>query len=53
MELNYIMDDMIITGDDESAIAQLKRKLGKELKVKDSGQLRYFLGNKEIGRAHV
>jgi Reverse transcriptase (RNA-dependent DNA polymerase) len=38
------MDDMIITGDDESEIAQLKAKLDKKIEVKDLGQFRYFLG---------
>ena len=38
------VDDMIITGNDEGEIAQLKARLGKEFEVKDLGQLRYFLG---------
>jgi Reverse transcriptase (RNA-dependent DNA polymerase) len=38
------VDNMIITGDDEGEIAQLKARLGKEFEVKDLGQLRYFLG---------
>jgi Reverse transcriptase (RNA-dependent DNA polymerase) len=42
--LAVYVDDMIITGDDEGEIAQLKAKLGKEFEVKDLGQLRYFLG---------
>ena len=42
--LAVYVDDMIITGDDESEIAQLKVRLGKEFEVKDLGQLRYFLG---------
>lgn len=42
--LAVYVDDMIITGDDEGEIAQLKARLGKEFEVKDLGQLRYFLG---------
>ncbi|KAK8936082.1 hypothetical protein KSP39_PZI013160 [Platanthera zijinensis] len=38
------VDNMIITGDDESKISQLKTRLVKEFEVKDLGQLRYFLG---------
>ena len=44
------VDDMIIIGDDESEIAQLKVRLGKEFEVKDLGRLRYFLGI-EVARA--
>jgi Reverse transcriptase (RNA-dependent DNA polymerase) len=40
--LAMYVDDMIITEDDEGEIAQLKAKLGKEFKVKNLGQLRYF-----------
>ena len=42
--LGVYVDDMIITGNDEGEIAQLKMKLVKEFEVKDLGQLRYFLG---------
>ncbi|XP_020249438.1 uncharacterized protein LOC109826828 [Asparagus officinalis] len=42
--LAVYMDDMIITGDDEKEIAQLKVRLSKEFEVKNIGQLRYFLG---------
>jgi Reverse transcriptase (RNA-dependent DNA polymerase) len=42
--LTVYVDDMIITGDDEGDIAQLKARLGKEIEVKDLGQFRYFLG---------
>jgi Reverse transcriptase (RNA-dependent DNA polymerase) len=37
------VNDMIIIGDDEGEIAQLKGRLGKEFKVKNLRQLRYFL----------
>jgi hypothetical protein len=42
--LAVYVDDMIVTGDDEEEIAQLKVRLGKEFEVKDLGLLRYFLG---------
>jgi Reverse transcriptase (RNA-dependent DNA polymerase) len=42
--LAVYVDNIIITGDDEGEIAQLKARLGKEFEVKDLGQLRYFLG---------
>jgi Reverse transcriptase (RNA-dependent DNA polymerase) len=38
------VDDMIITGDDNGEIAQLKAKLGKEFEVKDLEQFKYFIG---------
>ena len=38
------VDDIIIMGNDEGEIAQLKVQLGKEFEVKDLGLLRYFLG---------
>ena len=43
------VDDIIVTGDDESEIENLKRKLQAEFKVKDLGGLKYFLGM-EIAR---
>jgi hypothetical protein len=48
--LAVYVDDIIITGDDEEEIKQLKKKLSKEFEVKDLGQLRYFLGI-EIARS--
>ncbi|KAJ4737614.1 Transposon Ty1-H Gag-Pol polyprotein [Rhynchospora pubera] len=42
--LAVYVDDIIITGDDEKEIAQLKVQLGKVFEVKDLGLLRYFLG---------
>jgi Reverse transcriptase (RNA-dependent DNA polymerase) len=41
--LAVYVDDMIVTGNDEKEIAQLKVRLGKEFEVKDLGQLKYFL----------
>lgn len=37
------VDDIIITGDDIQTIAQLKKFLDAEFKVKDLGNLHYFL----------
>lgn len=44
MMLAMYVDDIIITGDDEREMAQLKEKLGKEFEVKDLSLLQYFLG---------
>ncbi|XP_034679699.1 uncharacterized mitochondrial protein AtMg00810-like [Vitis riparia] len=38
------VDDMIIIGNDESVIAALKESLHTKFRIKDLGQLRYFLG---------
>uniref|UniRef100_A0A803KSV8 Reverse transcriptase Ty1/copia-type domain-containing protein n=1 Tax=Chenopodium quinoa TaxID=63459 RepID=A0A803KSV8_CHEQI len=38
------VDDMIITGNDEEEISDLKRKLFQEFEMKDLGNLKYFLG---------
>jgi Reverse transcriptase (RNA-dependent DNA polymerase) len=43
------VDDMIVTGNDEKKIAQLKVKLGKKFEVKNLRQLKYFF---EIEVAH-
>ncbi|RVW97173.1 Retrovirus-related Pol polyprotein from transposon TNT 1-94 [Vitis vinifera] len=37
------VDDIIITGDDEEGIENLKKLLAKKFEIKDLGQLRYFL----------
>jgi hypothetical protein len=44
------VDDIIITGNDEAEIRQVKDNLGKQFEVKDLSQLRYFLGI-EIARS--
>jgi Reverse transcriptase (RNA-dependent DNA polymerase) len=36
--------DVIITGDDEEEIAQLKVRLSKEFEIKNLSLFRYFLG---------
>ena len=38
------VDDMIITGDDEEEIAELRKNLFQEFEMKDLGLLKYFLG---------
>ena len=43
------VDDIIITGDDEDGIGNLKKVLAREFEIKDLGQLRYFL-RMEVGR---
>jgi IS30 family transposase len=43
------VDDIVITGDDDEQVNQLKKLLAKEFEVKDLGQLKYFLGM-EIAR---
>jgi Reverse transcriptase (RNA-dependent DNA polymerase) len=49
MMLVVYVDDMIVTGNDEKEIAQLKVRLDKEFEVKDLRQLKYFF---EIEVAH-
>jgi hypothetical protein len=38
------VDDIVITGDNQKEIDDLKRHLAQEFEVKDLGHLRYFLG---------
>ena len=38
------VDDMVITGNNVKEIDQLRSKLFQEFEMKDSGQLKYFLG---------
>ena len=38
------VDDILLTGNDHSCIAELKEVLDKKFGLKDLGSLRYFLG---------
>ncbi|CAN1319888.1 Retrovirus-related Pol polyprotein from transposon TNT 1-94 [Linum perenne] len=38
------VDDIIVTGNDEAGIKEIKMKLATEFEIKDLGVLRYFLG---------
>lgn len=44
------VDDIILTGDNIVEIERLKKSLAMEFKVKDLGQMRYFLGM-EVARS--
>ncbi|KAH1055755.1 hypothetical protein J1N35_033820, partial [Gossypium stocksii] len=44
------VDDIILIGDDEEEISNLKKLLNMELETKDLGKLRYFLGM-EVARS--
>ncbi|GJY27865.1 putative RNA-directed DNA polymerase [Tanacetum coccineum] len=46
------VDDMIITGNDESEIKKLKEGLCAEFEMKDLGNLRYFLGIEVMRSQH-
>lgn len=45
------VDDIVVTGNDEVEITQLKKKLSKEFEIKDLGSLRNFLGI-EVARSN-
>ncbi len=38
------VDDLIITGDSDADISDLKKLLKQKFEMKDLGELRYFLG---------
>jgi hypothetical protein len=38
------VDDLILAGDDEGTIFQVKEELSSEFEMKDLGKLKYFLG---------
>ncbi|KAL0536844.1 hypothetical protein IC582_025807 [Cucumis melo] len=38
------VDDIVLTGDDQTKIRQLKQIMGDEFEIKDLGNLKYFLG---------
>lgn len=44
MALIVYVDDIMMTGNDEVEIAQLKSNLAKKFETKDLGSLKYFLG---------
>ncbi|KAA0036485.1 Cysteine-rich RLK (receptor-like protein kinase) 8 [Cucumis melo var. makuwa] len=44
------MDDIVLTGDDQTKISQLKQRMGDEFKTMDLGNLKYFLGM-EVARS--
>ncbi|KAL0553695.1 hypothetical protein IC582_007597 [Cucumis melo] len=44
------VDDIVLTGDDQTKISQLKQRMGDEFEIKDLENLKYFLGM-EVARS--
>ncbi|KAA0052170.1 Cysteine-rich RLK (receptor-like protein kinase) 8 [Cucumis melo var. makuwa] len=38
------VDDIVLTGNDQTEISQLKQRMGDDFEIKDLGNLKYFLG---------
>ena len=47
------VDDIIVIGNDEMEIDQLKKKLATEFEIKDLGEVKYFLGMEVQGVKRV
>ena len=45
------VDDIIVTGNDQEAISELKKKLAQSFEIKDLGPVKYFLGM-EVARSN-
>ncbi|KAA0055419.1 Retrovirus-related Pol polyprotein from transposon TNT 1-94 [Cucumis melo var. makuwa] len=48
--LYVYVDDIVLTGDNQTEISQLKQRMGDEYEIKDLGNLKYFLGM-EVSRS--
>ena len=50
--IGVYVDDIVICGNDGSCIAEVKKSFSKKFKVKDLGELKYFLGVNVIQNGH-